>query len=82
MFPRPASTQDMRRMEDLTEEELDSEFLQQANTFCAYIYKSAQPKTVKGGRTITGTGTLKENIFFSVNTLINRQMAELYSCVS
>ncbi|XP_699217.3 guanylate-binding protein 3 [Danio rerio] len=62
VFPRPASTQDMKRMEDLTEGELDSEFLQQANTFCSYIYDSTEPKTVKGGRTITGTalGNLAE----------------------
>ncbi|XP_059357404.1 guanylate-binding protein 1-like [Carassius carassius] len=55
VFPRPASTQNMRRMEQLNEEELESEFLEQANTFCCYIYNNAQPKTVTGGRTITGT---------------------------
>lgn len=56
VFPRPASTQNMRRMEELAEEDLDSEFLDQANTFCHYIYDNADPKTVSGGRTITGTG--------------------------
>ncbi|ROJ35278.1 Guanylate-binding protein 1 [Anabarilius grahami] len=62
VFPRPASTQNMRRMEQLTEEELDSEFLEQAKTFCRYIYDSAKPKIVSGGRTITGTalGNLAE----------------------
>ncbi|XP_052403547.1 guanylate-binding protein 1 isoform X1 [Carassius gibelio] len=62
VFPRPASTQNMRRMEQLTEEELDSEFLDQANTFCHYIFDSADPKTVSGGRIITGTalGNLAE----------------------
>uniref|UniRef100_A0A8C1BKS1 Guanylate binding protein 2 n=1 Tax=Cyprinus carpio carpio TaxID=630221 RepID=A0A8C1BKS1_CYPCA len=55
VFPRPASTQNMRRMEELTKKELDSEFLEQANTFCCYIYNNAEPKTVNGGRTITGT---------------------------
>uniref|UniRef100_A0A671K7K5 Guanylate binding protein family member 6 n=1 Tax=Sinocyclocheilus anshuiensis TaxID=1608454 RepID=A0A671K7K5_9TELE len=62
VFPRPASTQNMRRMEELTEKELDSEFLEQANTFCHYIFDSADPKTVTGGRTITGTalGNLAE----------------------
>ncbi|XP_056336261.1 guanylate-binding protein 1-like [Danio aesculapii] len=62
VFPRPASTQDMRRIEDLPEVELDSEFLHQANAFCSYIYHNAQPKTVKGGHTITGTalGNLAE----------------------
>ncbi|KAF4117617.1 guanylate-binding protein 1-like isoform X2 [Onychostoma macrolepis] len=62
VFPRPASTQNMRRMEELTEKELESEFLEQANTFCHYIFDSAEPKTVSGGRIITGTalGNLAE----------------------
>uniref|UniRef100_A0A673LR34 Guanylate-binding protein 1-like n=1 Tax=Sinocyclocheilus rhinocerous TaxID=307959 RepID=A0A673LR34_9TELE len=62
VFPRPASTQNMRRMEELTEKELDSEFLEQANTFCHYVYNNAEPKIVNGGRTITGTalGNLAE----------------------
>ncbi|XP_052403553.1 guanylate-binding protein 1 isoform X2 [Carassius gibelio] len=62
VFPRPASTPNMRRMEQLNEEELESEFLEQANTFCCYIYNNAQPKTVTGGCTITGTalGNLAE----------------------
>ncbi|XP_077078034.1 guanylate-binding protein 2-like isoform X2 [Siphateles boraxobius] len=62
VFPRPASTQNMWRMEELTEKDLDSEFLEQANTFCHYIYFNADPKTVSGGRTITGSalGNLAE----------------------
>ncbi|XP_016385411.1 guanylate-binding protein 1-like [Sinocyclocheilus rhinocerous] len=62
VFPRPASTQNMRRMEELSEKELDSEFLEQANTFCHYVYNNAEPKTISGGRTITGTalGNLAE----------------------
>ncbi|XP_051738776.1 guanylate-binding protein 1-like isoform X2 [Ctenopharyngodon idella] len=62
VFPRPASTENMRRMEELKENDLDSEFLEQANTFCHYIYDKADPKTVSGGRTITGTalGNLAE----------------------
>uniref|UniRef100_A0A671RFP9 GB1/RHD3-type G domain-containing protein n=1 Tax=Sinocyclocheilus anshuiensis TaxID=1608454 RepID=A0A671RFP9_9TELE len=62
VLPRPASPQNMRRMEELTEKDLDSEFLEQANTFCHYIFDSADPKTVSGGRVITGTalGNLAE----------------------
>ncbi|KAK2900652.1 hypothetical protein Q8A67_008767 [Cirrhinus molitorella] len=62
VFPRPASTQNMRRMEQLTEKELDSEFLEQANTFCDYIYNNSESKTVTGGCTVTGTalGNLAE----------------------
>ncbi|XP_018972065.1 guanylate-binding protein 1-like [Cyprinus carpio] len=62
VFPRPASTQNMRKMEKLTEKELDSEFLEQANNFCCYIYNNSEPKTVTGGQTVTGTalGNLSE----------------------
>ncbi|XP_050985109.1 guanylate-binding protein 1 isoform X2 [Labeo rohita] len=62
VFPRPASTQNMQRMEQLTEKELDSGFLEQADTFCSYVYDNSEPKTVTGGRTITGTalGNLAE----------------------
>ncbi|XP_048020762.1 guanylate-binding protein 1-like isoform X2 [Megalobrama amblycephala] len=62
VFPRPASTKNMRRMEELEENDLDSEFLEQAKTFCCYIYDNAEPKVVSGGRTITGTalGNLTE----------------------
>ncbi|XP_067218607.1 guanylate-binding protein 1-like isoform X3 [Chanodichthys erythropterus] len=62
VFPRPASTKNMRRMEELEENDLDSEFLEQAKTFCCYIYDNAEPKVVSGGRTITGTalGNLAE----------------------
>ncbi|XP_052403554.1 guanylate-binding protein 1 [Carassius gibelio] len=62
VFPRPASTQNMWKMEELTEKELDSKFLEQANTFCHYIYNNSETKTVSGSRTITGTalGNLAE----------------------
>eukprot|EP00067_Danio_rerio_P048336 XP_021334239.1 caspase recruitment domain-containing protein 8 isoform X2 [Danio rerio] len=61
LFPRPAYRKYMRRLEDLSDETLDSRFLHQAHTFCSYIYDNAQPKTVRG-HTITGTalGNLAE----------------------
>ncbi|XP_073713008.1 guanylate-binding protein 1 [Misgurnus anguillicaudatus] len=55
VFPRPATPKDMKRMEKLTEAELDPEFLQQANVFCEYIYSSAPSKTMGAGCTVTGT---------------------------
>uniref|UniRef100_A0A8C2DSA5 GB1/RHD3-type G domain-containing protein n=1 Tax=Cyprinus carpio TaxID=7962 RepID=A0A8C2DSA5_CYPCA len=86
VFPRPASTQNMRRMEELTEKDLDSEFLEQANIFCHYIYECADPKTVSGGRVITGTGAVSDicstsskydtNDVFQTHTLGN--LAEVY----
>ncbi|XP_072541476.1 guanylate-binding protein 1-like [Salminus brasiliensis] len=55
VFPRPAGGDDLRRMEELTEEELDPQFLQQAQKFCSYVFSSSKPKTVTGGRTLTGS---------------------------
>ncbi|XP_051553226.1 guanylate-binding protein 1-like [Myxocyprinus asiaticus] len=62
VFPRPAGTKEMRRMEKLTEAELDPEFLQKAKHFCEYIYSSSESKTVTEGRTVSGPvlGTLAE----------------------
>ncbi|XP_051557004.1 guanylate-binding protein 1-like isoform X2 [Myxocyprinus asiaticus] len=70
VFPRPAGTKEMRRMEQLTEAELDSEFLQEANIFCKYIYGSAESKTVTEGRTVTGTvlGSLAELYVQAIRT--------------
>ncbi len=62
VFPRPASTENMWRMEELTEKELDSKFLEQANTFCHYVYNNSETKTVTGARTITGTGVCLHRI--------------------
>lgn len=67
----------MRRMEELAEEDLDSEFLDQANTFCHYIYDNADPKTVSGGRTITGTG-----VYFHRNPCRKNVAADLSSTYS
>ncbi|XP_073705193.1 guanylate-binding protein 2-like [Garra rufa] len=70
VFPRPANTEDMWRMEQLTENELDSKFLEQANTFCSYIYNNSETKTVSGGRTIIGTalGNLAEVYVEAIRT--------------
>ncbi|KAI4893111.1 hypothetical protein NFI96_020637 [Prochilodus magdalenae] len=62
VFPRPANDDDLKRIEELTEAELDERFLQRAEDFCNYVFSSAKPKTVTGGRTLTGTvlGSLTE----------------------
>ncbi|XP_051990510.1 guanylate-binding protein 1-like [Xyrauchen texanus] len=70
VFPRPAGTKEMRRMEQLTEAELDPDFLQEAKMFCKYIYGSAESKTVTEGRTVTGTvlGSLAELYVEAIRT--------------
>ncbi|XP_051983652.1 guanylate-binding protein 1-like [Xyrauchen texanus] len=62
VFPRPAGTKDMRRMEQLTEADLDQEFLQEAKHFCKYIYSCSESKTLMEGRTVSGPvlGSLAE----------------------
>ncbi|XP_066511736.1 guanylate-binding protein 1-like [Hoplias malabaricus] len=54
VFPRPAKDSDLRRMEELTEDDLDLTFREQAEVFCSYIFTNSKPKTVTGGRTLTG----------------------------
>ncbi|XP_076837095.1 guanylate-binding protein 3-like [Brachyhypopomus gauderio] len=62
VFPRPTSDENLRKIEDLKEEDLDQRFLKQAEEFCSYVFSNAKPKTVTGGRTLTGTvlGSLVE----------------------
>ncbi|XP_076864133.1 guanylate-binding protein 3-like [Brachyhypopomus gauderio] len=62
VFPRPTSDENLRKIEDVKEEDLDPRFLKQAQEFCSYVFSNAKPKTVTGGRTLTGTvlGSLAE----------------------
>ncbi|MCJ8745026.1 hypothetical protein PDJAM_G00125580 [Pangasius djambal] len=62
VFPRPAGDDDLKRMEELSESDLDGRFLQRAQEFCSYVFRSAKPKTLTGGRMLTGgaLGTLAE----------------------
>uniref|UniRef100_A0A8B9GT04 GB1/RHD3-type G domain-containing protein n=1 Tax=Astyanax mexicanus TaxID=7994 RepID=A0A8B9GT04_ASTMX len=62
VFRRPAADEDLRRMEELTEEELEPEFLKQTQEFCNYVFSNTKPKTLTGGRTLSGTvlGSLAE----------------------
>ncbi|XP_062843678.1 guanylate-binding protein 1-like [Trichomycterus rosablanca] len=54
VFPRPAGDRELKRLEKLTEAELEPEFLKQAQEFCSFVFSSAKPKAVTGGRTLTG----------------------------
>ncbi|KAF4076580.1 hypothetical protein AMELA_G00216810 [Ameiurus melas] len=55
VFPRPAGDDDLARMEELSEMDLDERFLQRAEEFCSYVFSSAKPKTLTGGRMLTGS---------------------------
>ncbi|KAL2103141.1 hypothetical protein ACEWY4_000009 [Coilia grayii] len=54
VFERPASTKKMRQMEQLTDDDLDESFVEEAENFCHYIFSNAQPKTMRGGLGVTG----------------------------
>ncbi|XP_063040020.1 guanylate-binding protein 1-like [Engraulis encrasicolus] len=54
VMERPASSAKMKRVEQLTDADLEPSFVEQANDFCSYIYHEAQVKTMRGGRELTG----------------------------
>lgn len=56
VFPRPAGDDDLVKMEELTERDLNPRFLQHADEFCSYVFNNAKPKTLTGGRMLTGSG--------------------------
>ncbi|XP_062391458.1 guanylate-binding protein 1-like [Sardina pilchardus] len=62
VFERPANTKKMHRMEELTDADLDSDFVEAAKEFCSHIFSSAKPKTMRGGLGVTGRmlGSLAE----------------------
>ncbi|XP_026999054.2 guanylate-binding protein 1 isoform X2 [Tachysurus fulvidraco] len=55
VFPRPANDDDLARMEELSETDLDERFLQRADDFCSYVFNNAKPKTLTGGRILIGS---------------------------
>ncbi|XP_063069924.1 guanylate-binding protein 1 [Engraulis encrasicolus] len=54
VFERPANNKKMKIMEQLTDDDLEEGFVEEANTFCSYIFSEAQPKTMRGGLGVTG----------------------------
>ncbi|XP_060762065.1 guanylate-binding protein 1 isoform X2 [Neoarius graeffei] len=55
VFPRPAGDDDLTRLEELSEKDLDKRFLQRADEFCSHVFNSTKPKTLTGGRVLTGS---------------------------
>ncbi|KAM5264938.1 guanylate-binding protein 1-like [Hipposideros larvatus] len=49
IFDRPTHRKKLGQLETLHDDELDSEFLQQAAAFCSYIYSNSTTKTLSGG---------------------------------
>ncbi|KAJ8355064.1 hypothetical protein AAFF_G00102670, partial [Aldrovandia affinis] len=55
VFDPPAPKGKLTLLEQLSDSELDEEFVKQTSNFCNYIFKCAKEKTIKGGITVTGS---------------------------
>ncbi|XP_042560348.1 guanylate-binding protein 1-like, partial [Clupea harengus] len=62
VFDRPANAKNMRRMEELTDADLDPSFVEEAQKFCSYVFSNSKPKAMRGGLGVTGRmlGSLAE----------------------
>ncbi|KAI5092913.1 guanylate-binding protein 1 [Silurus meridionalis] len=62
VFPRPAGDSELSRMEELSDTDLDERFLLRAEEFCSYVFRNTKPKTLTGGRVLSGSalGSLAE----------------------
>ncbi|XP_054448069.1 guanylate-binding protein 1-like [Pteronotus mesoamericanus] len=54
VFDRPTHRKKLGQLETLHDDELDSEFVQQAKVFCSYIFNSSKVKTLPGGINVNG----------------------------
>ncbi|XP_066561993.1 guanylate-binding protein 1 [Amia ocellicauda] len=54
VFDQPTSPRKMWKIEELSDSDLNADFVQQAKEFCQYIYNEAKIKTIKEGITATG----------------------------
>ncbi|KAM7097878.1 guanylate-binding protein 1-like [Molossus nigricans] len=54
IFDRPTHRRKLGQLETLHDDELDSEFLQQAADFCSYIFHNSKIKTLSGGIQVNG----------------------------
>ncbi|XP_062312450.1 guanylate-binding protein 1-like [Osmerus eperlanus] len=70
VFDRPADGEKMRRMDDLTDDDLEPKFVQQSNNFCSHIFTNAKTKTLKGGVLVTGRllGNLAETYVAAIRS--------------
>ncbi|XP_019396735.1 PREDICTED: guanylate-binding protein 1-like isoform X2 [Crocodylus porosus] len=54
VFEQPARGQDLHRLEELHDNQLNLGFREQAARFCAHIWATAQAKALPGGHVVTG----------------------------
>ncbi|XP_030640722.1 guanylate-binding protein 1-like [Chanos chanos] len=54
VFERPTSVEKMKKMEQLTDTDLEANFVKQTQDFCSYIFTNARAKTIREGLGLTG----------------------------
>ncbi|XP_053547116.1 guanylate-binding protein 1 [Bombina bombina] len=54
VFDQPANKQNLQRLDDLPDSELDPTFVMQTEKFLSYVFDNSQPKTMPGGHIVTG----------------------------
>ncbi|XP_057569816.1 guanylate-binding protein 1-like [Hippopotamus amphibius kiboko] len=54
IFDRPTSRKKLGQLEELCDDDLDSEFVQQAAVFCSYIFSNSKTKTLSGDVKVNG----------------------------
>ncbi|KAJ8281450.1 hypothetical protein GJAV_G00067850 [Gymnothorax javanicus] len=54
VFDQPASKEKLKIIEELTDADLEPNFVRQTLDFCDYIFKQSKAKTISGGFTVTG----------------------------
>ncbi|KAG8433791.1 hypothetical protein GDO86_012236 [Hymenochirus boettgeri] len=55
VFDRPASKADLKHLEDLSDSQLDKDFVAQSKRFCDYMFNEGRVKTLPGGLIVTGS---------------------------
>ncbi|KAJ8281452.1 hypothetical protein GJAV_G00067870 [Gymnothorax javanicus] len=55
VFSPPGSKQKLRFLDQLSDTELDAQFVEQTSAFCDHIFSCSKEKTIKGGHAVTGS---------------------------
>ncbi|XP_063109873.1 guanylate-binding protein 6-like [Cavia porcellus] len=71
VFDRPTNNRDdLLKLENLSEDQLDPQFQKQTHDFCSYVFTNAKVKTLKEGIVVTGNrlGALVETYVKAINS--------------
>ncbi|KAJ8281456.1 hypothetical protein GJAV_G00067910 [Gymnothorax javanicus] len=54
VFDRPGTRKQLNKIEQLTDDDLEEEFIQQTREFCNHVFKNSKEKTFTGGIAVNG----------------------------